>query len=370
MKAWVKKFLEQFEIDWYENPKSTGLRPAKPEDLSEDRATLLYVIDHYSKNLFETEKHPARKSREQFDQFVKALITSKPSSDDEFFKFRQFFASHRLDEFTYIQNTFDDFKKIIWDFAGQLGEEAKKEEAAQTKVSEKLFNLREAVEANSIDDLKAHARKFIETYADFQAEMHASRDRRLTMARKNLSTVRKKLSEANKTLVLDHLTNIYNRRAFDERALETLEQNKIDHIASTLITLDIDHFKKINDTYGHDMGDFILKEVAKMLKAECKEHDMAARIGGEEFALLFYNTDLDSAIKRVEGFLTRVRKAAFAHDGGTIRFTVSVGIAELVENESPDKWVKRADNALYQAKQTGRDKYVVAHHPPKMVVVA
>src|SRR5438045_1496138 len=102
--------------------------------MSEERATLLYILDTYSKPLFEVDKQPLRRVRANFDSFVKGLVNpDEKASEKLLFQLRQFFSSYRIDEYTYIQNTFDDFKRIIWDFAEQLSDDIQYE---QTKDAE------------------------------------------------------------------------------------------------------------------------------------------------------------------------------------------------------------------------------------------
>ena len=133
--------------------------------------------------------------------------------------------------------------------------------------------------------------------------------------------------------------------------------------------VDIDHFKRINDTYGHPIGDFVLKELVKALQSLfMRDVDLVARMGGEEFAILLPDYNSEMALKKAEEVLERVRREAFIHEAHQIRFTVSLGVAELSPGESVAAWYKRADLALYNSKNTGRNKATVA--PAALVKVA
>ncbi|MCX7977794.1 MAG: GGDEF domain-containing protein, partial [Bdellovibrionaceae bacterium] len=135
-----------------------------------------------------------------------------------------------------------------------------------------------------------------------------------------------------------------------------------------LIALDIDHFKKINDCYGHDIGDFVLVECVKILKEIFnRESDLVARVGGEEFAILLPEHRLDQAVRRGEELLSRIRREALVTGNLEIRFTLSLGVAQLLPDEDVSQWTKRADEALYQSKNSGRDRLTVASHPLKKV---
>jgi len=124
---------------------------------------------------------------------------------------------------------------------------------------------------------------------------------------------------------------------------------------------DIDHFKRINDTYGHPIGDFVLKELVKSLQGMfTRDVDLVARMGGEEFAILLPDYTAETALKKADEVLERVRHDAFVHESHEIRFTISIGIAQLSPSETVAAWYKRADLALYNSKNTGRNKATVA----------
>src|SRR5690606_23872628 len=111
----------------------------------------------------------------------------------------------------------------------------------------------------------------------------------------------------------------------------------------SILTLDIDFFKKINDSYGHDIGDYVLQECVKLLKESCSQQSQfVARTGGEEFIIILPDQREEHAIKKAEEILAKIRKEVFIHDKLEIRFTVSIGVAEATHGESLTKWLKRA----------------------------
>lgn len=368
MKQWVVKLIEQFEID--RGVKSTTYsKDVEGADLSEDRATLLYIIDVYNKNLFEFDKQPVRKVREVLDEFTKALINKNSNFDKVLFRLRQFFSTYRVDEYTYIQNTFNDFKNIIWDFADQLSEDIRFEQIKDAEIQKNLLQLREAVEANSIDDLKVKSREFIDYYVEQQTRRDERRTKSLSLIKTNLNHVKEKLAKANVRMMIDHLTGAFNRLAFDEKVRELCLSASQRKSSDVLLYFDLDHFKKVNDTFGHDGGDEVLKEcVRRAKKLFNRSTDFFARIGGEEFALVLSGTSVEEAILRAEELLAIMRNETVIHKSFQIRFTISMGIAEHSDHESVEDWIKRADSALYQSKASGRDRYTLA--PPGHLRVA
>lgn len=366
MKTWLKKLANQLDVDW------GGSGEPAPVDIPDDKATLLFIIDAYQKNLIDMENHPVRKVRESLDEFTKLILKSKNADlEGVLFKFRQYFSAYRLDESSYIQKTFDEFKTIIWDFADQLSEDLADEKATDTHVGRNLDQLREAVESNSIEVLRSKAREFIDSYVEIHNHREEKRFKKLSRVKKNLQSVKKKLTEANNNMRLDHLTQAYNRKSFDEQLKSHYKLAEITKAPVSMIILDIDFFKKINDAYGHDIGDFVLKECVLLLKEVFnRKEDFVARIGGEEFTVLLPDTRAEEAIKRAEEAMNRIRREVFVQGPLEIRFTVSMGIAQLMANENPETWLKRADQALYHSKNSGRNKYTLADPKLKLESVA
>jgi diguanylate cyclase (GGDEF)-like protein len=129
----------------------------------------------------------------------------------------------------------------------------------------------------------------------------------------------------------------------------------------SLIMVDADHFKRINDVYGHDVGDFVLKEIANTLKTICNgEEDFVARIGGEEFAIVMPTYTAEAAAKMADVILNKFRAETYIINDHPIRITVSMGIAQLCAGENASAWLKRADQALYYSKNNGRNRFTVA----------
>ena len=361
MKRWVQKLVEQLnsgEDD--ESPKKK-----KKLELSEDRATLLYMVDIYSKHIVEIENHPVRKVRETFDEFARELVDPSSKADPEklLFRLRQYFAAYRMDEYTYVRKTFEDFKGILWDFVEQLADDSRFQDVTDKGLHSSMKDLKEAVESESIDVLRAKSREFIDSYVEYTSKRDERRTKRMSSVKKKLDSVKKKLEQADKSMRTDHLTGAYNRKSFDETIKEQITMFEISHAETTLCILDIDFFKKVNDTYGHDVGDFVLKECVRTLQeAYGKQSDFVARIGGEEFAVVLQDQNVAEAVKRASEVFAQVRKDTIVHDGKELKFTISMGIAQLQAGETADQWSKRADTALYHSKQTGRDKWTIAEH--------
>ena len=182
----------------------------------------------------------------------------------------------------------------------------------------------------------------------------------LRLQRQDLQAALLELEEANRRLkllsVTDALTGLHNRRAFEERLEMEFSLARRKERALSVVMVDIDFFKKVNDTLGHAAGDDVLCEVAKQLQASVRVSDMAARFGGEEFVVILSETDAESAYGWAERLAESLGQANWQHHA----VTLSMGIAQLREEvEGTLELVERADKALYAAKRGGRNRAVV-----------
>lgn len=155
----------------------------------------------------------------------------------------------------------------------------------------------------------------------------------------------------------DALTNTGNRHALNEKLDQVVNQLKSVNFSSSLILIDLDNFKKINDSLGHLIGDTVLVAVAHALKTRLRESDRVYRYGGEEFVVLPYELSLEDTAKVAED-LRKLVSSLEAVDKHPL--TISLGVAKYKSGETPEQWLGRADKALYTAKNTGKDKVVCA----------
>jgi diguanylate cyclase (GGDEF)-like protein len=170
------------------------------------------------------------------------------------------------------------------------------------------------------------------------------------------SITRKQRIALTKLSRTDSLTGLLNRRAFDEKLDEQIGLIR-ECQENSLILFDIDHFKRFNDEHGHSAGDRVLREISSLITQRMRRSDRVYRIGGEEFALVLTCTVLSDAIIVAESVRTLIAEANILQG---YRVTVSLGVTEYCENESKDSWFKRCDNALYKAKDCGRNRVETA----------
>ena len=162
---------------------------------------------------------------------------------------------------------------------------------------------------------------------------------------------------------IDPLTELWNRRALSTRLRqEWSRRQRYGSGGLVLIMSDIDHFKSINDTYGHQVGDEILRQIAKVFLGHCRESDFPTRYGGEEFALVLPGTDAEGAANLAERCRLEIEGIVLNVGECTVKVTASFGIADASDLPSVDVLISRADEALYQAKSAGRNRVILAGH--------
>ncbi len=173
------------------------------------------------------------------------------------------------------------------------------------------------------------------------------------------------LRAANEELALlsrtDKLSGLANRGHWEECLQQEYERFRRTQTPSSLVMLDVDHFKKVNDTYGHQAGDEVIRTLSALLKKHARNTDTPGRYGGEEFGILLVNTSEDNALIFAERVRNAVEALTIRHGPHQIRFTVSLGIAQVSNShQSHEDWIRDTDTALYHSKTTGRNRTTLA----------
>ncbi|BBB26158.1 GGDEF domain-containing protein [Amphritea japonica] len=172
-----------------------------------------------------------------------------------------------------------------------------------------------------------------------------------------LRVITKQYSELTHQAITDKLTGLYNRTLLQDSLTHAIRKTKRTQTAFTLIVMDIDHFKKINDELGHDMGDQVLVQLGAFLKGFFRESDKVFRIGGEEFLILAYNTVETDCVHQAEELRRSIESLSLIPDR---QITVSIGVAGLDSAEDWKQWMKACDMQLYEAKKGGRNRVVAS----------
>jgi diguanylate cyclase len=248
----------------------------------------------------------------------------------------------------------DEFRKVLTDMSAS----AQVAGAQTDRFGDSLSRFSTSVQQGQLPDASAFEEVLAHT-RDMSGAVSQLKDR-LDTNQREIERLRAEVERARTEAMVDPLTGLPNRRAFDQHLSATLAD--VSTTACLLVT-DIDHFKKVNDTYGHLFGDNVLRVVAQALKGCVAAPQVAARVGGEEFAVLLPGCALNAAQGLAEKIRTtiassRIRRKDSHESIGQI--TVSLGVAARREGESADGWLERADQALYASKQGGRNRVTLA----------
>ncbi|MBY0578127.1 MAG: diguanylate cyclase [Burkholderiales bacterium] len=203
-----------------------------------------------------------------------------------------------------------------------------------------------------IGEMEKDTGKVRDSVQDMQSKLEESR--------KEVEKLQLELDSARGEAMIDPLTELLNRRGFEARAGEMFGDEEAIGDGSCVLMIDIDHFKKVNDTYGHLFGDKVIRGVADSLKSIVKGRDLVARFGGEEFAVLLPQTPVSGAYVLAENIRQGIEKGKIHRQGGQIGgITVSIGIAASSVDSSITESLDRADKALYQSKEQGRNRTTI-----------
>ncbi len=191
----------------------------------------------------------------------------------------------------------------------------------------------------------------------FENEELIARVKSLLRVRNLMEELKEKNTLLEKLAVTDELTGLNNRRHFFESTRSQMALGLRHHFKIACLLMDIDHFKKINDTYGHMAGDEVLRKMGSLLKACKRDGEELARFGGEEFVMCLFNTDSESAVLAAERFRRLVAEHDFSSVAQGLKITLSIGVAVWPQERvtSIDELVRAADKALYKSKSLGRD---------------
>jgi diguanylate cyclase len=192
-------------------------------------------------------------------------------------------------------------------------------------------------------------------------------DQQMQQLQQNLNEMKGEIQTAwqrakalERELLIDPLTGIYNRRAYDRRIVEETERYQRYQRFFSLLIFDVDHFKRVNDLYGHSVGDICLKEIVHRIKPVLRKSDFIARYGGEEFAVIVPETRSGGALDVAEKLRQTVELTKFIYKSDAVAITVSVGVTEIIPADKTHEDIfTRADRALYNAKQSGRNRVTV-----------
>ena len=332
-----------------------------PEDAGEHKKTIARQLDD--------DLDEAGSRQNVVDNLVEMINKSIGVLQDEKAELRTFIKK--------ITRQLAEIEKYVWQSRQERIDTANESSKLKDSVDNNVEAIRESVgAADDITRLKSDVqgylseiRKSVEEHqqAEFEREEMSKQGyahiiSELTRTQKETMMLKEQLEESKQKMLRDALTGLPNRMAYEERIALEVNRTRRNRSPLCLAMWDIDHFKSVNDTYGHDAGDRVLKLLAKIIVTRVRKVDMFARIGGEEFVLVMPDTAIDDALNLSNQLRTSLEDSGFHYKGSPCPITASVGIATLDENDTAQQLLEKADKALYQSKRDGRNRCTVYQH--------
>lgn len=299
---------------------------------------------------------------ERIEKKPKLIFDKKIQKDIEDFISKRF----EKDKQIVIERTSDITKFVI--LMEQLLNEAITSNGSSSKT---VLNIREKIESihlddNGIDTLTKLQVELINAASLIEKEMNSVTNKLQTgknqvqQLEEKIKSLEEELSKSKTESMKDHLTGLLTRRAYEEeiKKIESYYQ-RTDNIQYAIVFFDLDHFKNLNDTYGHECGDVVLSTFGKILNKHTRDHDIVVRYGGEEFVAIVHfnlNRELLQYLKRIK---TIVTENSFLYKDKKIKVTFSAGVALRASFDSYENALQKADKLLYQAKESGRNKIIL-----------
>lgn len=270
---------------------------------------------------------------------------------------RRFFTDRRHAEKTFVTERLENYRGVVEDMVTGLRQIGERDQTTKNRVIESLSVVEEAVNSGAtLPEIEASLAQALKQVTHTFAEQKRQYEAQLDELNGRMSNLRQDLVAAREEMQRDALTDAYNRGAFDAALEQSLNLHFILNQPVTLVMVDLDNFKQVNDTYGHAAGDQVLRAIGECLTRNfIRKGDLVARYGGDEFAVILNDTSVQHSSKLVDRFLQEVTKIQVTDVTDELHITCSAGYTEIHEGDTAESIVGRADRALYQAKAAGRN---------------
>ncbi|MCS7208974.1 MAG: GGDEF domain-containing protein [Fimbriimonadales bacterium] len=311
-------------------------------------ARILSILGEYA---FETHRRRRETTRHAFQQL------SERAHLGNYEGVAAFVLEQRRDEQAFVEGHLNDLRDLAWSLISALSQMTQEGAESDATIQQQVQQL--SAQTQRAESLDVHAlRQALQTIRDALEQREQRHQRTLQQLQGQIQHLMRELAQARRESATDPLTGLYNRRAFEDHLQHTVGLNRLFGYPATMLLIDIDYFKQVNDTYGHAVGDAVLKAVAESIVRVCKRRsDFAARYGGEEFVAVLRETRLRDARKLAQQLAEQIRRQSVpVAEGESVQITVSIGVSELLPNETAEQWFRRTDMLLYQAKQAGRNR--------------
>jgi len=284
-------------------------------------------------------------------------VPQQPAGRRAWNRVRQFFTDRRKAESHFVVGRLRDYRGIVEDLVSGLRSVAQRDKTTEDSICQRLEFVQEAVESGDLDKIRDSLAETVREVEETFAEQKRQYEERLEELNDRMANLRQDLVDAREEMQRDSLTDAFNRGAFDQAIQRNLNMHHVLQQPITLLLIDVDNFKQVNDSYGHAAGDEALRALGDCLaRSFIRKSDFVARYGGDEFAVILPDTRAENAGRPIDNFLQRAADVRLSSVPDEVVVACSVGYTELHDDDTVETLLKRADKALYMAKSAGRNR--------------
>jgi len=349
-----------------------GATPEPPnrEDAALD--TVANLLKAFGENAFDTDNVSAAETRAECEGWARKITVGSGKNGEsdngegrpfkrDFGGVRRYFTAQRSHEREFVGRSLGNLREAVHAFARCLTTTVGEDRAADERVGAQLGKLIGAFQSNDSQTIRREAEGIVVVVQEVMAKRSESQKRMLGELSQKIADLRDELQETREKAALDPLTQLFNRAALDAHLDRVADLAFLLSSNPCILMIDVDHFKKCNDSYGHPAGDEVLRRVADgLVRNFLRREDFVARYGGEEFVVVIPDSSLHNAEQRAERVRQSLADLEIETGKGKIQLTVSIGLASLSSGDTGATWLARADAALYEAKGGGRNCVRVA----------
>ncbi len=344
-------------------------RSVPPAAFAADAAldAVVALLKAFGEHAFDTDNVSAEQTRSECDGWARRVALGEPADADsgspkrDLVGARRYFSAHRAHEREYVASSVTNLREAVHAFARCLTRTVGEDRSADARVGAQLGNLVAAFSANDADVIRREAEAVVVVVSEVMEQRKRLQQEQMQLLAEKVQRLKAELHEARESAALDPLTQLHNRASLDSQLERVADLSFLMSATPCLLMLDIDHFKSVNDRFGHPLGDEVIRRVADTLvRTFLRREDFVARYGGEEFVVVVPDSSPLQVRQRAERVRQAISEVGFAKGDEHFSVTASIGVAVLGPGDTGKSWLARADAALYEAKSAGRNRVVFA----------
>jgi diguanylate cyclase (GGDEF)-like protein len=347
--------------------ESPEVRDGSERELDAAIDTVVALLRAFGEHAFDTDNVSAQQARGESDGWARKIsMGEKPASEGapprrDFGGARRYFSAQRSHEREYVTSSVTNLREAVHAFARCLTRTVGEDRAADARVGAQLGNLVAAFGANDADVIRREAEAVVQVVSDVMEQRKKLQQEQMQLLSEKIQRLKAELHEARESAALDPLTQLHNRSSLDAQLERVADLSFLMNATPCLLMIDVDHFKSVNDRFGHPIGDEVIRRVADTLVRNfLRREDFVARYGGEEFVVVVPDSSAHAVRQRADRVRQAIAEIGFSKGSEHFSITASIGLAVLGPGDTGRTWLARADAALYEAKSAGRNRVVFA----------